>query len=160
MNARLYRRARRTAEADPRYPVLKATLLAVGEGDVLALPDPHLDALLARGEVFRPKGRKFLRLEEHHSHTHAALYYARHHALGHGGPCEIVTGYALSDGTWHPHSWIWDGRRVLEPNITPELYYGVRLDAREAALFVGSQLLSALPGTAALLGDSGPGAAV
>ena len=61
------------------------------------MPDPHLVILLERGREFDRRGRKLLRGEPHRCHNLAALYYSRHHVLGLGGACEIVTGYGLDD---------------------------------------------------------------
>ena len=125
---------------------LKVKLLAIGGNRVSPQPDPHIDIVLARGRAFETKGRKRLRDELHRCHTVAALYYARHYALGHGGTCEICTGYALSDnGMWRPHSWAWDGRRVIEPNIEPVLYFGTILGTQEAGHFVIGEVFSSLP---------------
>jgi hypothetical protein len=127
---------------------LEGKLLALGGKRVFCPEEPHLDLLLERGQVFKPKGRKRLNLELHLCHRHAALHYAWHHALHYGGTCEIVTGYGLDhdDGTWRPHSWLWDGRRVIEPNIDPCLYFGVILTPPEACKFTVSEVITKLPG--------------
>jgi hypothetical protein len=80
-------------------------------------------------------------------HRIAALEYGRHYALGHGGTFEVVTGYALyRDGLWRQHSWNWDGKRVIEPNNRPLLYFGVILNPMEAFHFVYCEVWVHLPG--------------
>src|SRR5204862_111239 len=79
----------------------------------------------------------------------AALRYASHHALARRGTCEIVTGYGLTrDGCWFPHSWLWDGSRVVETNAEPLLYFGVVLTPPEASAFVLANLTCDRPGGA------------
>jgi hypothetical protein len=128
------------------FEKLEAKLLALGGKGVVAQPEPDLDDLLDRGRVFR-RGRKGVGGEPHLCHPTVALHYAEHHALGRGGRREIVTGYGLCrDGFWFQHSWLWDGRGVLD--ATPEVvrYYGMILTPAEATLFVFANLLATLPG--------------
>jgi hypothetical protein len=144
--ASFYEKARQQAMAHPRFRELEARLLSIGGDRVAPLPDKHLGLLLDRGRVFDPKGRKRLRGELHRCHTNAALLYAKHRALGHGG-YEIVTGYGLyEDGRWRQHSWVWDGERVIETNTDPVLYFGVVLNPFEAFIFVFGEVLARLPG--------------
>jgi hypothetical protein len=125
---------------------LKLKLLAVGGDSVSPLPYRYLDIVLARGRTFETKGRRLLRDELHRCPAVAALYYARHYALDHGGTCEIVTGYGLGDdGMWWPHCWVWDGKRVIEPNIEPVRYFGTILGTQEAGHFVIGEVFSSLP---------------
>jgi hypothetical protein len=129
------------------FEPLAERLLALGGRDIFIQPEPHLDRLLQAGRTFDPKGRRKVQGEPHKCHRNAALDYARHHALQLGGTCDLVTGYALSaDGLWVQHSWLWDGRRVLETNSTPVLYYGVVLPPAEAFLFVVTEVNNHLPG--------------
>jgi hypothetical protein len=126
---------------------LHAKLLAIGGEKVFGPSEPHLDILLERGRVFELKGRKRVRGGRHRCHQYAALHYARHHTLGHGGTCEIATGDGLyRDGLWLQHSWLWDGERVIETNTDPRLYFGVVLAPDEAAGFVFCQVMPMLPG--------------
>jgi hypothetical protein len=139
--------ARREALEHPRFPELEAKLLSLGGTRVVPLPEPHLDLILERGRVFAPAGRKRLRRELHRCHQHAALFYAEHHALDHGGTREIVTGYGLyENGIWAQHSWLWDGARVIETNTSPRLYFGVVLNPFEASVFVFNQVIIRLHG--------------
>jgi hypothetical protein len=58
-----------------------------------------------------------------------------------------VTGYGLGrDGCWFPHSWLWDGGRVVGTNADPVLYFGVLLTPPEASAFVLASLMPTLPG--------------
>jgi hypothetical protein len=131
-----------------RFPELQAKLLSIGGTEVVAQgPEPHLDILLERGRVFGRKGRKRLRGDLHRCHQNAAKHYAKHHALGYGGTCEIMTGYALAeDGLWHQHSWLWDGWHVIETNTNPTRCFGVILTPDESEVFVFGKVVCRLPG--------------
>jgi hypothetical protein len=132
---------------------LKAKLLAIGGDRVLKQPEPYLDILIERGQLFSRKGRKKVRGEIHRCHANVALYYVRHHTLGLGGTCEIVTGYGLyADGCWRPHTWLWDGKLVIEMDSEPEVYFGVMLRPAEAAHFVFVEVMMNLPGWPEVLG--------
>jgi hypothetical protein len=125
---------------------LKARLLGLGGEEVfppmLMVP---VGVLLERGRPFEAKGMKKFRGVRHRCHHNAALHYARHR-LSWGGTCEIVTGYFLIGDGWGPHSWLWDGSRVLESTVQGELYYGVVLNPAEAARFVLGCVMDILPG--------------
>jgi hypothetical protein len=134
------------------FEYLAAKLLAVGGERVFPQPEPHLDALLGRGQVFKRKNRRWVRGRLHNCHTNAALYYARHYALDYGGACEIVTGYGLdNDGDWSQHSWLWDGKRIIETNADHQVYFGTILTHSEARRFVVAQIVFRLPGYEAAL---------
>jgi hypothetical protein len=64
-----------------------------------------------------------------------------------------VTGYALGDddGMWHQHSWLWDGKRVIEPNNAPMIYFGVILAPEQASHFFFTNVIFCLPGMAEIL---------
>ena len=125
---------------------LRAKLLAIGGKRVIAQPEPHTALLLSKGKVFPRRGRKRLRREPFLCHRHACLLYAEHHARGRKGRLRIVRGYGLWGEAWYQHSWLWDGRRVVETNLTPDLYFGAVLNDDEALRFVFSQVMGALPG--------------
>jgi hypothetical protein len=126
---------------------LKSKLLSLGGQTVYAPFEPYLDLLLERGRVFDPKGRRRLKGTLHRCHQNASLYYARHYALDQAGPCDIVTGYGLTAyGLWFDHSWLWDGKHVIETTADAVLYFGVILPPVEAAKFVMSNLMARMPG--------------
>ena len=136
-----------------KWVLLGEKLLALGGSRVCHQDEPHLDSLVERGQVFTAKGRQYLRGELHRYHAIACLHYAETYALGSGPSCELVTGYALhQDGLWRQHSWLWDGKRVIEPNLKPILYFGVMLTPAEAAQFVFCQVVAALPGFREVVG--------
>jgi hypothetical protein len=121
---------------------LYAKLLAIGGERVVPMPDPHIDILLGRGEVFGNAAVKRVRGEPNRCHQNVAL----RHLLSRGR-LKICTGYALSeDGLWRQHSWLHDGERVLETTVARRVYFGVRLDPVEAAPFVLGEVIPLLPG--------------
>jgi hypothetical protein len=135
---------------------LHKKLLSIDGRTVSPQPDDedHVALLLEKGQIFHPQGRKYLWGELHRCHQIAALQYAEHHVvLRHGGICELVTGYALGEdnGMWHQHSWLWDGKRVIEPNNAPKIYFGVILAPEEASHFFFANVIFHLPGMAEIL---------
>jgi hypothetical protein len=128
-----------------RYEMLKQKLLSVGGRDVSRQPDPHVDGLVARGEVFPASPRKKVRGTRNRCHQNVALSYARNQTVGSGPSCEIATGYALSsDGIWRSHSWLWDGEQVVETTADFQAYFGVLLDPAEALKFVVTEIVQKL----------------
>src|SRR5262249_6839610 len=124
------------------HEALEARLLGIGGKTVARMPDPDIGFLLARGEVFNGRKVKKVSGQAHRCHENVAL----HHLLSRGR-LQICTGYSLSeDGLWCRHSWLHDGRRVLETNVARCVYFGVRLDPVETARFVLGEVIPLLPG--------------
>jgi hypothetical protein len=61
---------------------------------------------------------------------------------------QITTGYGLTadDGLWRQHSWLWDGKRVVETTVERDIYFGVVLDRVAAPGFVFRAVADILPG--------------
>jgi hypothetical protein len=127
-------------------PDLQAKLLSLGGDRIDPRPHPFQDALLERGEIFPVERRKIVRGYPSRCHQNAALYYTKWYVSEQAGDCAIVTGYALGDGFWRMHAWIWDGRRIIDTNDFHEVYFGVLLSEEEAVEFMFSALISLLPG--------------
>jgi hypothetical protein len=120
----------------PRLRALRRRLLSLGGLEVVPLPDPDLEVVLARGEVFdgrRPTLRPD-RASSCHSNV-ARLWRATDET-------RIVTGWALTaDGLWRQHSWALDlGGRVIETTEKRILYYGAVLAGAEAEAFAARML--------------------
>lgn len=50
---------------------------------------------------------------------------------------KVVTGYALSeDNIWYHHSWLTNGRNIIETTFIFEMYYGYVLDGFELDNFI------------------------
>lgn len=94
--------------------------------------------LAADGEVVPGRPRRLVRGEPSSCHQNvAALWKARPKTI------RIMTGYALSDDhIWRCHSWAIDkySGRLIETTVERDLYYGIRLSAKEAARFAEEAL--------------------
>jgi hypothetical protein len=121
---------------------LEEKLLAIGGQEVLRMPDPHIDDVVARGEVFDGRRAKKLKGDAHRCHQNVVLQ----HLLSRGR-LPICTGYAMShDGLWCQHSWLLDGERVVEATTPMRSYFGIRLDPVSTLMFVWAEVISMLPG--------------
>ena len=114
----------------PEMRSLQERLLEVG-GDWVALqPEPDLDKILKRGQLFK---FHFVlqKMESSRCHSNCAHLWDRK-------PKEykIVTGWALSDdGIWRQHTWLLKGKAIVETTSPREKYYGFVLTDEEANQF-------------------------
>src|SRR5262249_24743731 len=112
------------------FKQLEVKLLAVDGDRGVEMPEPHLDILFERGQVFESAGSKRVKGKRNRCHGNAALHYMIQQHWGRG-TCDIVTGYAMHGGVWRQHSWLWNGNDVLETTCNPEVYFGAILNAIE-----------------------------
>src|SRR5262249_7341694 len=128
-----YEEARQAARAHKSFSALEAKLLAIGGSRVVPEPDPDIDLLVQHGQVMAGKPPKKVRGRPSMCHHNVALRY-----LADPRTYQIATGYVLTaeDGLWRQHSWLWDGKRVVETTVERDVYFGVVLDRVDAAGFV------------------------
>jgi hypothetical protein len=50
------------------------------------------------------------------------------------------------DNSWRQHTWLWDGKKILETTVKAKLYFGTILDESEAASFVITNVWVHMPG--------------
>lgn len=123
---------------DEELQRLRARLLAFGGHQVcLAYPEPDLEKIMARGQLWYgdiaiKKAGKASRC-----HSNSALYWLKNSKEQ---MLAIATGYALSeDGMWRQHSWcVKRGKRslhVIETTCKRIAYYGFVLTDSEAVEF-------------------------
>jgi hypothetical protein len=126
------------------FPELEAKLLAVGGTRVVPVPNPHpyIEHLIQRGRVIAGEPAKKVRGKQCLCHQNVALRY-----LAYPRTYQIATGYGLTDdgGCWQRHSWLWDGKRVVETTVVRDVYFGVILDRVDAAGFVFGVVACLLP---------------
>ena len=137
-----YEEACQAARSHKSFPALEAKLLAVGGTRVVPSPDPHIGLLIQQGRVIAGKLPKKVRGRRSRCHHNVAFRY-----LDNPFTYEIATGYGLTaaDGLWRQHSWLWDGKRVLETTVVRDVYFGVVLDRVAAAGFVFGVVAYLLP---------------
>jgi len=123
---------------------LEKKLLGFG-GDSFPRPegfsDPHLDLLMSGGQIWKPWRVRRVEGVPHRCHGNAVVHYLWDRHFG----CrsrDIVTGYALSKGLWHQHSWLWDGRHIWESTSRRDLYFGVVLQGEDITRFVFVELIN------------------
>jgi len=107
-----------------------------GAGVVYLGPEPDLDELFARGQLWPGTRAEHVPGRESQCHRNSSLYWARNM-----GSALIATGYALSeDGLWHQHSWCIDvgadgTPRIIESTVPRVAYFGFVMTAEESAEF-------------------------
>lgn len=116
---------------------LERRLLDIGGQRLVRVPDPHVQKLLRRGEVFKEPAA-FIAGAQGRCHSNVARMWARSPEK-----LSIVTGYALgSDGQWRAHSWLVRSqrtkrqRRLIDTTYkVVQAYFGVILTRDEAEAF-------------------------
>jgi hypothetical protein len=127
---RARRRGWTARTGDAVWRPLKQILLGVG-GWSVCLPErePHLEAIVSRGRRF---GGESIVVDGEPCQCHANVARLSEELEG----SRICIGYALSDdGMWRQHTWLLDGGVILETTVEREQYFGVVLEADEAAEF-------------------------
>ena len=137
-----YEEACQAARSHKSFPALEAKLLAVGGTRVVPSPDPHIGLLIQQGRVIAGKLPKKVRGRRSRCHHNVAFRY-----LDNPFTYEIATGYGLTaaDGLWRQHSWLWDGKHVVETTVDFVRYFGVVLTDEESLNFALNEVLSASP---------------
>jgi hypothetical protein len=108
--------------------------------------DPYAEMLLARGHLFLlPVKRRAGKAG--HPDSSAAAVWARDI-----DKFTLVTGYALTAGTWVPRSWVVDRKTLYDTEAPADRYFGARLDRQEAIQFwLTTYLVERYPGPASLI---------
>lgn len=123
--------------AQPRLRLLRRRLLEIGGQEVVLARDPHLEALLARAQVWRRVTPRKIPGTVNQCHANAARAYVKSPTKH-----QIVTGWALhaDDVVWRQHSWVLRGDELCETTSPAKVYFGVVLDEDETAHFVRGEL--------------------
>src|SRR5262245_35121348 len=127
---------RKSRKQQTGFKRLESKLLEIGGDRVVELPEPHMDIILERGRLFESAAWKRVKGERNECHQNAALHYLAYYNEECGASLEFARGYYLIDGYWRQHSWLWDGKRVLETTCKGERYFGVLLTPDEATDWV------------------------
>ncbi|XHH08864.1 MAG: hypothetical protein ACFCUE_15065 [Candidatus Bathyarchaeia archaeon] len=114
----------------PELGLLNDRLLSLG-GDWVALqPEPDLEMLLEKGQLF--KGKVVMKpMTACKCHRNCAKIWGDNLKT-----YRIATGWALSDdGIWRQHTWLMKNAFIVETTSVRILYYGVVLDVIAANSF-------------------------
>lgn len=114
----------------PDFTQLEQRLLSMGGKMVVPRREPDQDKVLSYGRLWSGPV-KFVKGLPCNCHGNVAGLWRRNPKRYH-----IATGWALSeDGLWRQHSWIVDGRTVIETTNPREKYFGFVLTPLEAQQF-------------------------
>jgi hypothetical protein len=110
---------------------LKEKLLKYGGERVAETYEEDLDKLLIRGELFEPDEVVVRRMTPSKCHRNCSDVYKKNKNL------KIVTGWALLDGVWTQHTWLYDGEynEIIETTEWRERYFGFILNREESDEF-------------------------
>jgi hypothetical protein len=108
--------------------------------------EPYAEMLVTRGYLFLlPVKRRAGKVG--HPDSSAAAVWARNI-----DKFALVTGYALTAGTWVPRSWVVDRKTLYDTEAPADRYFGARLDRHEAIQFwLTTYLVERYPGPASLI---------
>ena len=127
----------RMAKAVRKQPLLAdlyELLLSIGGVAIVADYEPDVQELLERGRRFPVRGLRMKRGYPSACHFNVAQM---HEKRGVG----VATGYALSDDDlWRPHSWGYQGGKVVETTEPRQVYFGFLMKPEEAADFCEANL--------------------
>ncbi len=115
----------------PDYAKLEERLLSMGGEMVVPRREPDQEKILSRGRQWIGHNIKIIRGTPSNCHGNVAKRWRRSPRR-----YRIATGWALSeDGLWRQHSWIIEGRTLIETTTPREKYFGFELTPQEAQQF-------------------------
>ena len=114
----------------PEFTKLEQRLLSMGGDMVVPRREPDQDKILSWGRLWNRDNVRVVNGVPCNCHGNVAEPWRSNPKRYH-----VATGWALSeDGLWRQHSWIIDGRTVIE-TTTREKYFGFVLTPLEAQQF-------------------------
>ena len=121
----------------PRLRLLRRRLLGLGGEEIcLVIREEDLELILKRGFVQDGKKAKLRLGVPCRCHTNSARLWEANTAKR-----QIVTGWALSvDGIWRQHTWVLEGKTILETTSWRTKYFGYALTPVEAKQFAYDNL--------------------
>ncbi len=115
----------------PEFTKLEQKLLSIAGDIVVPRVEPDHDKILSRGRQWIGHNIKIVRGRYRDCHNNVAKHWKRSPRR-----YRIATGWALSeDGLWRQHSWIIEGRTLIETTTPREKYFGFELTPLEAKQF-------------------------
>lgn len=115
----------------PEFIRLEQRLLSMGGEIVVPRREPDQDKILSRGRQWIGHNIKIIKGQTRNCHGNVAKSWRSNPRR-----YRIATGWALSDdGLWRQHSWLVEGRTLIETTTLREKYFGFELTPREAQQF-------------------------
>ena len=124
---------------DPQLILLEKTLLKLGGDKVVPIPELKAEMLLAKGSLIDYRKKTLSRhycLAPSRCHENSCFLWLDRKGQG----FKIVTGWALSDGGWHQHSWGLQRGVLKETTCHREKYFGVVLNYEDSLEFCDNNL--------------------
>lgn len=120
------------------FEILKNKLLSIGGIRVAGDFEEDLDKMLSRGEVFKPKKVKKVKMKPCRCHGNSGVFWKNYSEQNGFDNIKIVTGWCLStDGLWRSHSFVYQpmDNVIIETTEKRVIYFGFSLDIDESEIF-------------------------
>ena len=109
---------------------LEKILLNIGGESVAESPEEDLIELIEKGDdIYNDFEVKLIKMKDSRCHQNVTSFYNNFVKDNSEEEISIITGWALSDGIWRQHSWIFltYDEVVIETTKDRDSYYGIRL---------------------------------
>ena len=116
-----------------KWHVLERRLLALGgERIIPAGHEPDLDNILRRGRQVDGSSVVFIEGEPLACHSNVGFLFEEYPE-----DIRVMTGFALSNGQWNQHSWVYDikDHYIIETTFKRDKYFGFLMTRRESEKF-------------------------
>jgi len=114
---------------------LENTLLLNGGCKVIfGLDTEHeINQILKQGKLYLTQGLKHYKKDMLPNQCHKNSAYLSTQKKSY----RLITGYAMFDGEWISHSWLWNGQNIIETcPVTFEEYFGHELKGQDLDFFI------------------------
>ena len=121
------------------FPDLEKILLNIGGESVAKSPEEDLIQLIEKGnDVYNDFEVELVKMKDSRCHQNVTSFYNNFIKDNSEEEISIITGWALSDGIWRQHSWIFliYDEVVIETTKDRDSYYGIELRGDDLTEFL------------------------
>jgi hypothetical protein len=114
---------------------LKTKLLSLGGEKVRPAQETQgeINSMLTKGKIYSTENLNRYKKGMYPNRCHSNSAFLSEVKKSY----RVVTGYALSkDGTWYQHSWLTNGKNIIETTYIFDVYYGYELKGLELDNFI------------------------
>jgi len=118
---------------------LEKILLNIGGESVAESPEEDLIELIEKGDdIYNDFEVKLIKMKDSRCHQNVTSFYNNFIKDNSEDEISIITGWALSDGIWRQHSWIFlpFDEILIETTKHRDSYYGIELRGENLSEFL------------------------